>query len=107
MITADYSSDTAGAVQISDVISQLRHLVGLDTLGGVALGAADNDGDGNVDISDVISSLRVIVGLEEPQSAKLVTDLGETQFLFDDAISELFVVAPGDADLSWAALDIT
>ena len=100
-ISADYDVDTTGAVGISDVIAQLRHIVGLNTLTGVALGAADNDGDGAVAISDVISSLRQIVGLQESPSAKLVTAAGESEFLFDHNVEELYVVAPGDADLSW------
>ena len=106
IITADYDLDTSGAVQISDVISQLRHIVGLNPLSGIAMGAADNDGDGDIAISDVISSLRQIVGLELAPKAKLITELGETRFMYDHNITELYIVAPGDADLSWTALDL-
>jgi len=105
-IFAEYAASTEGAVGISDVITQLRHIVGLNTLTGVALGAADNDGDGSVAISDVISSLRLIVGLQEAPNAKLVTSSGQSEFLFDDSLEELYVVAPGDADLSWSAVDL-
>lgn len=106
IVSLSYQVPTNGAVAISDVIAQLRHIVGLSELTGLNKGAADNNGDGEIGISDVISSLRQIVGLEPAPDAKLVTADGESQFLFDDSIEELYVVAPGDADLSWALPDI-
>ena len=51
-------------IEIGDVIASLRHIVGLDTLTGVAALAADVDNNTNIEIGDVISQLRHIVGLE-------------------------------------------
>lgn len=48
-------------VRIGDVISQLRHIVGLSPLDGHDKAAADVNGDGDVSISDVIGNLRHIV----------------------------------------------
>ena len=105
--SAELIADTTGAVSISDVIMQLRHIVGLDELTGFSHTAADNDGDGAVAISDVINSLRMIVGLEEAPNALLVNGSGARQFSFDATSSDLYVLAPGDADLSWILTDIT
>jgi Ca2+-binding RTX toxin-like protein len=98
--------DTQGAVGISDVIAQLRHIVGLSELSGVNFAAGDNDANGEISISDVISSLRTIVGLQESGDAKLVDALGEDKFTLDTLSPELYAVAPGDADLSWSLPDI-
>jgi Ca2+-binding RTX toxin-like protein len=106
VVSLSYQAPTSGAVAISDVIAQLRHIVGLNKLTGLNKGAADNNGDGEIAISDVISSLRQIVGLEQAPDAKLVTAEGESEFLFNDSIEELYVVAPGDADLSWSLPDM-
>jgi len=102
--TVEHAS--AQAVDISDVISQLRHIVGLSELTGLNKAAADNDANGSVDISDVISSLRQIVGLEAAPNARIVDAQGNAEFMFDDSITELYVVAAGDADLSWTPLEL-
>ena len=104
--SAELIADTAGAVSISDVIMQLRHLVGLDELTGLSRAAADNDGDGEVAISDVISSLRLIVGLEDAPNALVLNGSGDRQFYFDATSVDLYVVAPGDADLSWTPFNL-
>ena len=106
ILSAELEETTEGAVDISDVISQLRHIVGLSELTGLNKAAADNDANGSVDISDVISSLRQIVGLQEAPNARIVDAQGNHQFMFDDSITELYVVAAGDADLSWTPLEL-
>lgn len=113
-ISADKSSplslkiehvDTA-SISISDVISQLRHIVGLDTLSGISALNADVDADGKIGISDVIGNLRVIVGLDNQQSARLVSEDGN--FLIDPSVlpNELTASVPGDVDLSASFLDL-
>jgi hypothetical protein len=106
ILSAELEETTDGAVDISDVISQLRHIVGLTELTGLNKAAADNDANGSVDISDVISSLRQIVGLQEAPNARIVDAQGNHQFMFDDSVTELYVVAAGDADLSWTPLEL-
>jgi len=54
----------------------------------------------------VISSLRQIVGLQEAPNARIVDSQGNHQFMFDDSVTELYVVASGDADLSWTPLEL-
>ena len=106
IVSAELEETTEGAVDISDVISQLRHIVGLSELTGLNKAAADNDANGSVDISDVISSLRQIVGLQDAPNARIVDAQGNHQFMFDDSVTELYVVAAGDADLSWTPLEL-
>ena len=106
ILSAELNETTEGAVDISDVISQLRHIVGLSELTGLNKAAADNDANGSIDISDVISSLRQIVGLQEAPNARVVDAQGNYQFMFDDSVTELYVVAPGDADLLWTPLEL-
>ena len=104
--SAELIADTSGAVSISDVIMQLRHIVGLEELTGFSHAAADNNGDGEVAISDVISSLRMIVGLEDAPNARIVNGSGARQFNFDATSIDLYVLAPGDADLSLIIPDL-
>ena len=106
ILSAELEETTDGAVDISDVISQLRHIVGLSELTGLNKAAADNDANGSINISDVISSLRQIVGLQEAPNARIVDAQGNHQFLFDESVTELYVVAAGDSDLSWTPLEL-
>jgi hypothetical protein len=102
----EMEADTSNSVDISDVIAQLRHIVGIDTLQGINHAAGDFDSDGAVGISDVISNLRVIVGLENTRTAKVVDQFGHQDFALDTIATELYVIAPGDVDLSWSPADI-
>ena len=106
IVSAELEEITGDAVDISDVIGQLRHIVGLIELTGLNQAAADNDANGSIDISDVISSLRQIVGLQEAPNARIVDAQGNHQFRFDESVTELYLVAPGDADLSWTPLEL-
>ena len=104
--SAELVETTDGAVDISDVITQLRHIVGLYELTGLHKAAADNDTNGTIEISDVISSLRQIVGLQDAPNARIVDAEGNHQFMFDQRVADLYLVAPGDADLSWNPLNL-
>ena len=104
--SAELEETTDGAVDISDVITQLRHIVGLYELTGLHKAAADNDTNGAIEINDVISSLRQIVGLQDAPNARIVDAKGNHQFMFDQRVADLYLVAPGDADLSWNPLDL-
>ncbi|MDC0162007.1 hypothetical protein OAI87_00230 [Paracoccaceae bacterium] len=93
-------SYTSG-VTLSDVGSSLRHVVGLATLTGEALQAADVDNDGTVSLSDVGSSLRHVVGLSTINTydlvdgnGELVTDLGPS-----NDVTILYLVENGDVSL--------
>ena len=90
-------------ITISDVIAQLRDIVGLDKLRGKAHAAADIDNDGEVQIADVIENLRHIVGLDNVDTFDLVTDNGfAINALHADSVGNLSLVINGDADLSHA-----
>jgi len=95
------AADLAGSVEITDVISQLRHIVGLNQLSGLNAVAADADYDGSIGISDVIQNLRTIVGLSKPEKAKVFDVEGNDTFTLDTLNTTLYVIAPGDVDLNW------
>ena len=68
-------SYTSG-LSLSDVGASLRHVVGLNTLSGQSLEAADIDNDGSVSLSDVGSALRAYVGLSTINTFDLVDGSG-------------------------------
>ena len=95
-------------VAISDVVLQLRDIVGLSTLSGTQKVAADVNGDGTVAISDVVSVLRHIVGLDTLEQCALVDSSDQVvTSLTNSTISDLTLVQLGDADLSSTFVDIT
>jgi alpha-glucoside transport system substrate-binding protein len=96
--SSTYSADIA----ISDVISSLKHIVGLETLDGAALHAADVDNDDTVAIADVISQLKHIVGLETLNTFDLVDTAGTRVTELTEATTDLQLVLNGDVDLSTA-----
>ena len=96
--SAVYTSDIA----ISDVIAQLKDIVGLTPLSGTSAAAADVDNNGSIEIADVIANLKHIVGLETitsfdvvNSSSALVTELSSS--MID---RNLYIVQNGDVDLS-------
>ena len=91
-----YDADIA----ISDVISSLKHIVGLEILEGTSLNAADVDNDNTVAISDVISQLKHIVGLEILDTFDLVDASGARVTEITEAKTELQLILNGDVDLS-------
>ena len=88
-------------ISISDVVLQLRDIVGLSTLDGKQKIAADIDGSGEVAISDVVSNLRHIVGLDTIEECALLdsTDALVTS-LNSSTVADLTLVQYGDVDLS-------
>ena len=98
--------DAGDAIGISDVIGQLRHIVGLSELDGLAETNADVDGNGSVGIADVISNLRVIVGLEDAPTARLVDAEGQMDLTTDDLDGSLYLSVAGDVDLSFGGSDL-
>ena len=96
--SAVYTSDIA----ISDVIAQLKDIVGLTPLSGTSAAAADVDNNGSIEIADVIANLKHIVGLETitsfdvvNSSSALVTELSSS--MID---TNIYIVQNGDVDLS-------
>ena len=96
--SSTYSADIA----ISDVISSLKHIVGLETLDGAALHAADVDNDDTLAIADVISQLKHIVGLETLDTFDLVDTAGARVTEITEETTDLQLVLNGDVDMSTA-----
>ncbi len=99
-------TDVSGCIDISDVIAQLKHIVGLSEQSGLNAVAADVNQDGEIGISDVIQNLKTIVGLRSSDSAIVCDSQGKDVFTIDDLSPNLYVIVPGDVDLSWTALDL-
>ena len=97
----------ASGVTISDVIAQLRHIVGLETLEDRQAKNADYDNSGDISISDVISSLRTIVGLNPQPSSRLIDINGNSTFSISNPPEELYLSTPGDVDSSWEHSKLT
>ena len=96
--SAVYTSDIA----ISDVIAQLKDIVGLTPLSGTSAAAADVDNNGSIEIADVIANLKHIVGLETitsfdvvNSSSALVNELSSSM-----VDTNIYLVQNGDVDLS-------
>ena len=109
--TQSFSLETqlpdSSATSISDLIAQLKHVVGIAPLSGFSAKRADVDGSGDITISDVIFSLKVIVGLSKPAESKLLASDGRSSFTADDLPAELEMVTPGDVDSSWGHSTLT
>jgi hypothetical protein len=102
-VTASSSHEYSSGINLSDVGSSLRHFVGMTTLTGQALQAADIDNDGSVSLSDVGTSLRAYVGMTTintfdlvNSSGSRVTDVGST------SETTLYLVENGDVSLDGA-----
>jgi len=105
-IKVDEGKYTQNAINISDAISVLRHIVDLDPIesSSVKYHAADVNNDGNVNISDAISILRHIVDLETLETFDLIDQQGnkvdrlsiETPL----EIPEYYLISNGDVDFS-------
>ena len=88
-------------ISVSDVILQLRDIVGLSTLDGKHKIAADINGDGEIAINDVVSNLRHIVGLDTIKECALVNSADEVvSSLTNSTIADLSIIQYGDVDLS-------
>ena len=102
-VSDDNASDP---INLSDVLAQLKHIVGLKELKANALQAGDTNNDGTVNLSDVLGNLKHIVGLKEIDSFDLVTDNGfAINSLNPDSNGNLTLVINGDADQSHADWD--
>ena len=88
-------------ISISDVVLQLRDIVGLSSLEGKQKIAADIDRNDEVPISDVVSNLRHIVGLDTIEQCALVDSSDElVTSLTTLTVADLTLVQYGDVDLS-------
>ena len=93
-------------INLSDVLAQLKHIIGLRELSGSAKQAGDTNNDGSIDLSDVLDNLKHIIGLRPIETFDLVSDAGlKINSLNSESIGNLTLVINGDADQShsdWA-----
>ena len=96
--SAVYTSDIA----ISDVIAQLKDIVGLTPLSGTSAAAADVDNNGSIEIADVIANLKHIVGLETTTSFDVVNSSSALVSELSSSMvdTNIYLVQNGDVDLS-------
>ena len=106
-VTASSSHQYSSGLDLSDVGSSLRHFVGLNTLTGQSLQAADVDNDGSVSLSDVGTSLRAYVGLTTLNTFDLVDSNGnKVTDIGSSSETTLFLVENGDVSLDGAFVTI-
>ena len=100
-------SYTSG-VSLSDVGASLRHVVGMTTLTGQALQAADVDNNGSVSLSDVGAALRHVVGMSIINTFDLVNESGELVTSLGPSAGNLtlYLVENGDVSLDGAFVAI-
>ncbi|MDA9009821.1 hypothetical protein N9J35_00880, partial [bacterium] len=99
-------STASDPINLSDVLAQLKHIIGLRELKANALQAGDTNNDGEVNLSDVLDNLKHIIGLREIDTFDLVTDNGFAVNALDaDSKGNLTLVINGDADQSHADWD--
>ena len=99
-------STASDPINLSDVLAQLKHIIGLRELKANALQAGDTNNDGEVNLSDVLVNLKHIIGLREIDTFDLVTDNGFAINALDaDSRGNLTLVINGDADQSHADWD--
>ena len=92
-------------VDILDVVSVLKDIVGLDSLGanGSAFHAADTNNDGSVDIIDAVNILKHIVKLSTMDTFDLIDGNGDRIVQLDPALganNSWELIANGDVDSS-------
>ena len=94
-------SAASDPINLSDVLAQLKHIIGLRELKTSALQAGDTNNDGEVNLSDVLDNLKHIIGLRQIDTFDLVTDNGFAVNALDaDSKGNLTLVINGDADQS-------
>ena len=97
--------NSSSAIGISDVVLQLRHIVGLTELASSQFIAGDIDGDSQISISDVVSNLRVIVGLAESPKGQLVYQDEQRNYdLQHGSVYDFELLIPGDVDGSMSEI---
>ena len=105
-IAKQNESTASDPINLSDVLAQLKHIIGLRELKANALQAGDTNNDGEVNLSDVLVNLKHIIGLREIDTFDLVTDNGFAVNALDaDSKGNLTLVINGDADQSHADWD--
>ncbi len=92
-------ADATDPIDLSDVLTQLKHIVGLKELSANSFQAGDTNNDGVINLSDVLDCLKHIVGLRKLDTFDLVTDNGfAINSLNSDSNGNLSLVINGDAD---------
>ena len=100
-------SAASDPINLSDVLAQLKHIIGLRELKANALQAGDTNNDGEVNLSDVLDNLKHIIGLRTIDTFNLVTDNGFAVNALDaDSKGNLTLVINRDADQSHADWDL-
>ena len=106
-IRSEGQSRAVDPINLSDVLAQLKHIIGLKELKSNAKIAADTNNDGNVNLSDVLQNLKHIIGLKTIDTFDLVSESGhQLNSLDENSRGNVTLVINGDADQSHANWDI-
>ena len=81
--------DASSAIDISDVLLTVKHIIGIAPITGTAKQAADINNDSDVDISDVLTMVKHIIGVSSIDHFDMVDSSG-------DRITQLTSITSGD-----------
>ena len=102
-IRSEGQSRASDPINLSDVLAQLKHIIGLKELKLNAKYAADTNNDGNVNLSDVLENLKHIIGLKTNDTFDLASENGQQLNMLDEnSRGNITLVINGDADQSHA-----
>jgi len=102
-IRSEGQSRASDPINLSDVLAQLKHIIGLKELTLNAKYAADTNNDGNVNLSDVLENLKHIIGLKTIDTFDFVSENGQQLNMLDEnSRGNMTLVINGDADQSHA-----
>ena len=100
------ASTASNPINLSDVLVQLKHIIGLREVKGTAFAAADANNDDSINLADVLVNLKHIIGLRKIDTFDIVTSHGLiTDTMNTDSNGEVSLVINGDADQSHADWD--
>ena len=88
-ITQSDAFDASSAIDISDVLLTVKHIIGIAPITGIAKQAADINNDSDVDISDVLTMVKHIIGVSSIDHFDMVDSSG-------DRITQLTSITSGD-----------
>jgi len=105
-ITQTDAFDASAAIDISDVLLTVKHIIGIAPITGIAKQAADINNDSDVDISDVLTMVKHIIGVSSIDHFDMVDSSGDriTQLasISSGDVPEYYLVMNGDVNMDGA-----
>lgn len=92
-----------GGVNSTDALGILRHYIGLNTLSGITLEAADVNGSGHVNATDALNAVqRFAQHIQSFPASDWISEVTSITHAGSDTHVALQAICRGDVDLSWS-----